>query len=362
MTEEKLVLEGKRVKLLTQERAARSDAGVIVDYLRCTVTRDALIRGRIPSKGDLQIDGLQTDQEITEDLARYWARLLGFQPGEARPGRDFYDFTFTITDDDGHEVGSVSGGGEGQRGTFCLSLKGYGCNFARRGWEHAAYGFLSPLGATITRIDLARDFFGGELGYHDAESAYRAGEFSYRGRAPSVYQHGDFEHGKARTFQAGKRDSGKLFRGYEKGHQFALMDDPWWRAEVELRNHNRVIPLEALIRPAAFFAGAYRFCASLLENVSPVSIPTGEKVVEASVERTVRWLERTVAPAIVTLSLAAGFDWLTRLAIEHAHRPRPRGLKGLSTDSLQAGIRRAITKFTHTSPDPAGPMASPLPA
>lgn len=145
MNEEKLVLEGKRIKLMTQERAVRSDAGVIIDYLRFTVTRDALIRAHLPAKGNLLIDGLQTDQEITEDLACYWARLLGFQPGEARAGRDF---------------------------------------------------------------------FTGERGYHDAESAYRAGGFSYQGRAPSVYQHGDFEHGQARTFQVGKRDSGKLFRGY----------------------------------------------------------------------------------------------------------------------------------------------------
>lgn len=362
MSEEKLVLEGKRIKLMTQERAVRADAGVIIDYLRFTVTRDALIRAHLPAKGNLIIDGLQNDQEITEDLACYWARLLGFQPGEARAGRDFYDHTFTVVDADGHEVGSVSGGGEGQRGTFCLSLKGYGCNFARHGWERRVYDVFSAMGATITRIDLARDFFNGERGYHDAENAYRAGGFSYRGRAPSVYQHGDFEHGQARTFQVGKRDSGKLFRGYEKGHQFTLMDDPWWRAEVELRNHNRVIPFETLIRPAAFFAGAYAFCAELLEQVEPVAIPTGEKVIDVSVERTVRWLERTVAPAIVTLSLADGFDWLTRLAVEHAHRPRPRGLKGLSTESLQAGIRRALTKFKHTSPAPAGSMASLLPA
>jgi len=360
--DERLVLEGKRVKLMTRERSGVAEGGVIVDYFRCTVVRDALIRAGLPSKGDLLIDGLQTDQEITEDLARYWAKLLGFQPGELRAGRDFYDHTFTVVDDDGHEVGSVSGGGEGQRGTFCLSLKGQGCNFAQRGWEERVYRVLEPLGATITRIDLARDFFEGERGYDHAEAAYREGGFSYRGRAPSVYQHGDFEHGQARTFQVGKRDSGKLFRGYEKGHQFGLMDDPWFRAEVELRNHNRVIPLETLIRPAAFFAGAYAFCAELLSDVDPVRIPTGEKVVECSVEASMKWFERTVAPSLVTMCKAAGFDWLTRLAIEHAYRPVPRRLKGLSGATLEAGIRRACDKFLHTSPEPAGSMASTLPA
>lgn len=357
-SEEKMVLEGRRVKLLSAERSARADAGVVIDYFRCTVGRDALYRASIPSKGELIVDGLQLDHEVVYDLAVHWARLLGFQPGETRPGRDFYDHTFTIVNEDGIEVGSVSGGGAMQRGTFCFTLKGYGCTSAQAGWEDRAYAFFVPLQATITRIDLARDFFNGEYGYKDAEQAYRDGEFSYRGRAPSVYQHGDFETGHSRTFQVGKRESGKLFRGYDKGHQFKLMDDPWWRAEVELRNHNRVIPLETLIRPASFFAGAYGFCARILEDVPPQTIPTGLKVAEASVERTLQWFEKTVAPSLVHISLTAGFDWLTRMAIEHAHRDKPRSLKGLSAESIKAGVERAVKRFIHTSPVPAGPMPS----
>ena len=355
--EDKLVIEGRRVKLLTHERAVKAHSGVIVDYFRCTVTRHALLEGNIQRKSGEFLSSDDTDAQIASSVAARWADLLGYHFGEQRPGRDFYDHTFTITDQDGHEVGSVSGGGEGQRATFCLTLKGHGCNHARKGWEEVAYRFLSPLGATITRIDLARDFFNGEKGYTDAENAYLNGEFSYRGRAPSIYQHGDFHNHHSRTFQVGKRESGKLFRGYDKGHQFRLMDDPWWRAEVELRNHNRVIPLESLIRPAGFFAGAYAFCAQLVDDALPVSIPTGQRVVEASVERTLQWFEKTVAPSLVTLCLSAGFDWLTRLAVEEAHRPRPRTLKGFSDTALKAGIEKVLLKFQHTSSAPAGSMA-----
>jgi phage replication initiation protein len=175
----------------------------VVDYFRCTVTRDALFRSTIPSKGELIVDGLQLDIEIVQDLAVVWAKLLGFQLGQARPGRDFYDHTFTIINSDGQEVASVSGGGASQRGTFCFTLKGQGCTTAHSGWEHRAHDFFSPMQATITRIDLARDFFKGEYTYNHAQEAYELGEFSYRSRAPSVYQHGDFHNGNSRTFQVG---------------------------------------------------------------------------------------------------------------------------------------------------------------
>lgn len=359
MSEERLVLQGTKVKLLSAERSARSDSGVFVDYFRATATRDSLLASTIPSKAEgLIIDGLQTDIEIVEDLAIQWAKLLGFFVGEVRPGRDYYDHSFTVVDFDGNEVGSVSGGGASQRGTFCFTIKGHGCTFAQAGWEFRVYEFLLPLSATITRIDLARDFYKGEVGFLEVQQAFRDGEFNYRGRAPTPYVHGDIENGNSRTYQVGKRESGKLFRGYEKGHQFKLMDDPWFRAEVELRNHNRVIPLEALIRPASFFAGAYGFCARILENVAPQAIPTGLKVAEASVERTLQWFEKTVAPSLVHISMTAGFDWLTRLAVEHAYRDKPRSLKGLSADSIKSGVERAVKRYIHTSPEPAGLMPS----
>ena len=167
-SEEKMVLEGRKVKLLSVERSTSADAGVVVDYFRCTVVRDALFKSSIPSKGYLIVDGLQTDAEIVCDLAVHWARLLGFEPGEVRPGRDFYDHTFTVVNEDGIEVGSVSGGGVMQRGTFRFTLKGYGCTSAKPGWEIRAHEFFTPLQATITRIDLARDFFKGEYGFQAA--------------------------------------------------------------------------------------------------------------------------------------------------------------------------------------------------
>lgn len=356
-TDERLVLEGKKVKILCAERTVQAEAGVVVDYFRCTVARDALFASAIPSKGELIVDGLQLDSEIVADLAVHFSRLLGFETGEARPGRDYYDHSFTIVNENGQEVASVSGGGISQRGTFCFSLKGNGCTFAKPGWEQRLYEFFDPLAAKVTRIDLARDFFDGEYGFDAAYEAYQNDEFSYRGRKPSFDDAGS-KKGFASTFYVGKRESGKVFRGYDKGHQFKLMDDPWWRAEVELRSSNRVIPLETLIRPASFFAGAYGFTARILENVEPQRIPTLQKVAEASVERTIKWFERTVAPSLVHISLAAGFDWLTDIAVDQAHRPLPRSLEGISSEAMRAGIRKVLQRFSPTPPVPAGMVAA----
>jgi phage replication initiation protein len=359
-TDERLALEGKKVKIVCAERAAKADAGVIVDYFRCTVTRETLWDASIPSKGELIVDGLQLDSEVVYDLAVHWSKILGFQLGESRLGRDYYDHSFTIINENGQEVASVSGGGETQRGTFCFSLKGNGCTFAEKGWEQRAYEFFAPLSAKVTRIDLARDFFQGQYGYQQAVQAYKDGDFSYRGRAPTKLIHGDVidpDNTHSTTFSVGKRESGKLFRGYDKGHEQKLMDDPWWRAEVEFRSANRIIPLETLIRPAAFFAGAYGFTARILEDVEPQSIPTLQRVAEASVERTVRWFERTVAPSLVHISLAAGFDWLTHIAVDQAYRPLPRSLQGISAASMRAGIQTALKRFSPTPSVPAGLVA-----
>jgi phage replication initiation protein len=359
-SEEKLRLDGGKVKVLTASRAVKAKAGVVIDYLRLTFKRQAVFDSQIPSKGELIVDGLQLDSEVVFDLAVHMANLLGFKIGEHRQGRDYYDHTVTICNENGQEVASVSGGGASRAGTFCFSMKGMGCTYAKEGWERCLYELCVALAAKITRIDLARDYFHGQYGYKDAVQAFQEGEFSYRGRAPSKMAYGDLIDGHSTTFQVGKRESGKIFRGYDKGHQFKLMDDPWWRAEVELRSNNRIIPLDAIVNPAEFFAGAYGFTARILEDIEPQSIPTSQKVAEASVERTVRWFIRTVAPAMVHISLNAnvGFDWLQHIAEDQAYRKLPKSFEGLSPATLKAGINKALQRFTSTPSVPAGCVAT----
>lgn len=369
--EECLVLEGGKVKLLCAERQREgSKSGVIVDYLRCTVKRDALIRSEVIQASD--------DESLVMALAFRVANLLGFELGESRKGRDYYDFTWTINGPFGKEAASVSGGGATQRDTFCVTLKGEACTFAAKGWQGRLHEYLSPMDPKITRIDLARDFLNGELSIDEVVGCYEAGEFDYRNRRPSYTVHGawrvagmvanivgesrsfsvdgvrSLNGGHSRTFQVGQRDSGKLLRAYEKGHQYKLMSDPWLRVEVELRNVNRIVPFDALIRPADFFAGAYEFCNLILDNKPvPEVVRTGKKVGEASVAKAMRWFERVAMPTLFQLRVAApGMEWLDQMTVSYAKRNMPRSLAGLDHAALAAGVASYLKKFSE--PVPAG--------
>src|SRR5256885_1723486 len=138
--EEKLVIEGGRVKLLCERRQleAKSQNGIIVDYLRFTVKRDLIPdTKRIPRESE--------DRDLVKYYALIFANLLGFELGIERPGRDYYEHTYTVDNENGHEVASVSAGGESQRGTICFTLKGEGCTHARPGWEKRVHDYFSDM-------------------------------------------------------------------------------------------------------------------------------------------------------------------------------------------------------------------------
>lgn len=57
-----------------------------------------------------------------------------------------------------------------------------------------------------------------------------------------------------------------MFRGYEKGRQLGDPESLWFRAEVELRNQGRIIPLDILINPTQYFTGFYPYTAKLIDD------------------------------------------------------------------------------------------------
>lgn len=343
-SDEKLVLEGGKVKLLTMARELDShvggQGGVIIDYFRFTLLRNSMLQTR-----NMPMD--TSDENLCYIMASKFAELLGYSLGDVRPGRDYYDHTVTIINSFGQEIASVSGGGDSQRDTFCFTLKGEGCTYARHGWEKSVSEFFAALNPKITRIDLARDSFDhGFLNIENAIGAYKDDRFSYQKRKPSYRLigctlPGEVQH--SRTFQVGKRESGKLIRVYEKGHQFGMMDDQWVRAEVELRSVNRVIPWECLLKPGDYFAGAYEWCNWLVHqggmHLEQKRIKTQTKVAEASVEAAMRWVARVVAPTLVQITSAMpDFDWLQNLVLSNAQRRVPRALRGLNHHALKQGL------------------------
>ena len=347
-SDEKLVLEGGRLKFLCEARQleAKAQGGIVPDYFRFTIKRE-----NIPSTR--RIPGDTNDQDLARWFALLFAQQLGFVVGVDRPGRDYYEFTTTIDNEWGHEVASVSAGGESQRGSICFTVKGEGCTHAINGWEKRVHDYFAEFLPTITRIDLCKDFFQGETCIEELVGLYKAHEFSYRKRMPKHSCHGswlDVEGvmGNSRTFQVGKRESGKLFRGYEKGHQFAMMESKWLRAEVELRNVNRVIPWDAIVSCAEYFAGAYPACHLLSNRELATQIRTATKVGEASAQRCINWVKRVVAPTLLQITkIMPDHDWLEGLVLDQVHRRVPRSLRGLSAQSMQHGIQAALRPFTN---------------
>lgn len=346
--DEKLVLEGGRLKFLCEARQleAKAQGGIVPDYFRFTIKRE-----NIPSTR--RIPGDTSDQDLARWFALLFAQQLGFVVGVDRPGRDYYEFTTTIDNEWGHEVASVSAGGESQRGSICFTVKGEGCTHATNGWEKRVHDYFAEFLPTITRIDLCKDFFQGETCIEELVGLYKAHEFSYRKRMPKHACHGswlDVEGvmGNSRTFQVGKRESGKVFRGYEKGHQFAMMESKWLRAEVELRNVNRVIPWDAIVSCAEYFAGAYPACHLLSNRELATQIRTATKVGEASAHRCINWVKRVVAPTLLQITkIMPDHDWLEGLVLDQVHRRVPRSLRGLSAQSMQHGIQAALRPFTN---------------
>ena len=358
---ERLVLEGRRLKVLCADRqvAAEHHQGVVLDWLRFTFLEAAAVHHRT---GVFQ--GLPADR-FARAVAGEVAALLGFEVGETRKGRDFYQHTVLITNSDGVEMGYASAGNDRQRGTVCVNISGAGCTFAAAGWERRIEGYIRELDGKLTRVDLALDFFDGETDVVEALESYKAGAFDFQNRRPSNEQAGDWVNAQARTFYVGRRQSGKLLRAYEKGHKYGDLTDAWCRVEVEFRNHERVLPLDMLVRPASFFAGAYEYCEMLLHKADSERIKVGDATAGRSAEALVRWVENTAAPAIVAITKAIGStDWINDLVFAHRDRKTPRSIAAAGLRNCTEGIERALARslgaswFAEPSVDPGSDLAS----
>lgn len=208
-------------------------------------------------------------------------------------GIHFYKYGFSIGNDDA-KLGTIAVGG--QNNTVLIMITGTGCQFADNYWEYNLYDFLKhdAKRAKLTRIDLAHDDFEGAYSSPEiADEADSQGMFALTNKMPTVQHLGDWKRptGLGRTFQVGKRENGKLYRGYEKGKKFGDADSPWFRSEIEFGTAGRHLPFEMLISPTEYFAGAYPYCLELIEHAKgelfdKVSrVPCTKKEAEISLEK-----------------------------------------------------------------------------
>lgn len=364
-TEADFVVKNGTVKELSASRKQHSEGGVVVDYLRMTFTVTDYIRH---FGTDFAFDYVHGDDFFARQVAKKLAHLLAL--GDCvkhSSGRDFYDVTYKILLNDS-EVASVSCGGKNQRGTCLLELKGAACTYAVDDFAKILHETYAPVNPTITRIDLAYDDFAGVSNPSATCAAYFAGGFHTGAVKPKYTQIGCWEKTDAlgrtqdmcaalsidfvfspasqnnRTFYVGSRASGKIFRSYEKGHQLGDLGDAWTRHELELRSVNRVIPLDALLHPADYFAGGYKFCQFLLDldgmkYANKIAKTATSKLALLSVKRSLRWLERCAGKTLSSLAIMMpDFGWLQDLALNNSSRGFPKSFDKVRYDVLESSV------------------------
>lgn len=383
-----LVLDGNEVKLRLKAERANTHQPVHVDWVRFTCN---LRSAPIPTVDDLfprkngvrwaeEIDNMQRlaallrDMPDTDFAASVQAKTLAEQACEAlgpdfsvypevRKGHDFYRYRWSIVRN-GQEcgwVGYLSSGDSprqhAQAKTIHCNLYGTACTFAQHGFNDRLAAIVESTDATLTRIDLALDFFDGFTGGMErAKADYMAGLMDVNGRRPGCNLVGDWCNGRARSFYFGSKEAGKQTNIYEKGHQlFGPKDDsPWLRVELRYGNKLRVLPSDMLRRPSDFFAGASEWHAAMLREADAIATPEPVKTtprlaaetIVAEVKRNVQWLLDTAAP-----SIALCFEHLGNTSfIEEIllNKKAPGRLQKFSKAEIAGAFERAFARASGT--------------
>ena len=233
--------------------------------------------GGINSPQTSHIDWLAFTIQLTESNTAHWLvqALREFMPQIIVKSNGKGWFGYKESHDIQHlksqvNLGLIAHGGENQRGTASVQINAQGCALISD-WV-GLQTWCTQNAKKITRIDLAHDDFEGRvLSIAKAKDWYAKGLFSQNGSRkgltavkPRLID--DLESGDGKTFYIGRRGSGKLLRIYEKGKQLGDRLSTWTRAEVELRDKDRIIPWDALTNPAQYLAAAYP-CLGYLSQI-----------------------------------------------------------------------------------------------
>ena len=357
-----LVLDGNEVKLRLQAERRKSGGAVHVDWLRFTcelknapVPSVEVLFPKAMTYEDARNGVTEADLDFKYSIARYRrekicellrdlpdqdfaasaqahalalkvCKVLGpefkIEP-EVKKGHDFYRFRWSITRNDAEcaWVGFLASGEsprqQAQAKTIHANVYGSACTFARGDWRHRMANLIEDVGAKITRIDYALDFFDGiRGGLERIRDDWHAGLMDVAGRTPKPNTVGPWvDGGRGRSFYFGSKEAGKQTNVYEKGVQlFGELDATRWeRVELRYGNKLRDLPVDMLRRADDFFAGASDWHQKMLAEHGKYAQGEGVKVrskqaiqtVKAEVTRAVRWLTNTAGA-----SVALAFEFL----------------------------------------------------
>ncbi len=335
-----LVMDGDTVKLRVQAEREFTGQKVHVDWVRFTCNRRSAPTPQVEvlfseAFTDSSIWGNERVHRINRELreipnedfcaaAQAWeltvqvASSLGpqFVPmPEKRKGMDFYKFRFSI-ELHGSEVAWIGflSSGDGpkqsrQSETLHANIHGAACTFAAPGWAEKIADLIDESQATLTRADLALDFFDGyKTGIDSIREAYREGLCNVGGRKLKFNMVGDWENGNNRSVYIGSREAGKITNVYEKGDQLygEKCDSEWLRFELRYGNKLRVLPSDVLRRPDDFFAGASEWHQMVLIESETLSAAEAIRckgrlqveTVTAECARNLRWIHQTASASL----------------------------------------------------------------
>lgn len=270
--------DGGKVKFQQNRVKSKQDI-CFIDWLNFTVNEESF-----------NVENVVTDDELIFCASRVVKSIFGFGISTQKPnGAFFYSRSYEL----GDNYGMLCHGGQNR--TVLVSLSATGLSQAVPNWETRLYRFLElATQPNITRIDLAHDIFDAPKFTIDHYlNVYHKGGFQNGGRPPKVGQAGNWlsANDDGRTFYIGKRVNGLYTRIYEKGLQLQSADKPTWlRLEVELKSVDRIIPLEVLLKPHEYFAGAYPAFKSFAYQQSRVETLRHE--VRADFDHRVKWAKR----------------------------------------------------------------------
>jgi phage replication initiation protein len=267
------------------------------------------------------IKGQWPEIDAVSRVSSAMVEIFGFGvTAQLDKGRNFYTHSYSLGDY--AEYGAVSCGGNNNKGTSAdtinVQITGQGCLMASSGWQTRLFHYLDATSGHLSRIDIAADLYNGQYTPEQAKSEYDQGLYSLTNRKPNIQLHGSSwwneQSDTGKTIAIGTREGGKLTRIYEKGKEqlgkiaSGMVDEnhpllhlkSWVRIETEWHRTNRVLPLEMLLEPGKYLAGAHPAALGWLSDVQE-KIEIIKRKAVATVERAQQVLVRQFGASIKAL-------------------------------------------------------------
>lgn len=252
-----------------------------------------------------------------------------------------YQRSATLIDSTATVCGRV---GISDDGEVCISLTGQGCQHVSS-WKHV-YQVATDLGAHLTRLDIAVDDFDGEFfDVNHFRDLYHQGAFTMNGRPPSARFISDEGTNNGCSLYVGQKGHKEL-NVYEKGKQLGDKESAYTRCELRLYAKRLDLPLDALLDPGKYFAGAYPALEELIFGELD-RLEVKERMVNPSAKAMVAFVNTQAGTALHTLWNVAvrqrGREYAMAIFERYLARPGvPGRFQNHTSDQLESLLKNQL--------------------